>query len=331
MDLILHVGLPKTGTSTLQSLLVGESGVIDRHASRSIVKKITSCRFMSWRELRDSAKEFCDRASEVATSEPGCPNLLLSEERLSAWYPLIGNRNRWPVGGKRNFILREGPIPIAEFIKDHLSVVWESRFNGKVKVVVTLRNQVDYLASLYVQESKFRPCASQADFERQVRGVIERDDPSIDWYGLVQDICDVVGEDNIDVLFFEKIGMEGFWNEMGSVLFRENIYEKYRGLSDSHVNKRNTRKNCWALRPYQGCASDYFAGKVEHISLYPYFRKALSFGDPILNPLVRRLNKSDWNEVCLSSDLISLVKAHCKDSNFKLSKKLNIDVFDLGY
>ena len=93
--------------------------------------------------------------------------ILLSEEAITCpdffnFYPFA---NVWQRKLIRNRYFWEWIIVLKE--------EWRKEFGGDVKILIVLRNQVNFLLSLYSQFSLYNLDASQEDFEIQIRKLIE--------------------------------------------------------------------------------------------------------------------------------------------------------------
>lgn len=161
---------------------------------------------MSAREAHKASKLFVDQVCAAISKEKrSFDHAILSEEGLSRW-PTVKDDYGWrPVGHQAKVTsCRERPMPSLQFIHDYLEPAWRSY--GNIKIFVTLRNQVGYLASLYAQAPVIRRKASQSDFERQVDALLSKDDPSINWEALVEDVERLFGSGRCFVLLFEEMG-----------------------------------------------------------------------------------------------------------------------------
>jgi hypothetical protein len=216
VDFAIHVGLPKTATTSAQAhLLRGTPGYLgldqqsrvpgDGVHLNELEDLATRHTVLDPAEVRARTRAWVSQVSLLAAAGPRQSRLTMSHEGLSRW-PIDGlHQLRWPVreypadwhGPRR----RHRPHPLASFLEHHLVPEWR-RF-GTIRVCITLRNHPDWLASLYAQLSNRIASASQHDFEHQVRMLIAQSDPSIDYLALVQDVGAAVGPENLRVLLYE--------------------------------------------------------------------------------------------------------------------------------
>ncbi len=263
MDLILHIGMPKTGTTSLQENLLAHNPY---YIGKCKKKRYLKSRSNALKPLKEMAVEFdlfsskgldkrlndwFQRINGYANYKNGVPSLSISKEELTEW-PSQGYRDKRPVGlVSKNAGARERPIPIAAFLREILVPFWSHW--GSVRVAITFREQSSYLASLYSQASDRLREAGQSDFQRQVEDLIHHEDPSINWHSIVQDLEWAVGKENVEVFFFEQMKNIEFWNQ----------FARFMGISEemipdlSHVlgkkeNVRNeTQQETWEIRPYK--------------------------------------------------------------------------------
>jgi len=157
MDLVLHVGLPKTGTTTIQRhLLAGTPGYLGKdRTNRSLCKKpsdlrelvelATKHRFLSSGEVKQRTQNWVERVLRLAEEQRELPpRITLSEELLTMWRLRgIGDETarpiHWPSARTGGTLTRQRPLPVAEYISEYLQPAWASF--GRISVVITLRNQ----------------------------------------------------------------------------------------------------------------------------------------------------------------------------------------------
>ena len=229
-EFILHLGLHKTATTTAQThLLPSNPGYLGKNADgrclakeNGLVKELrylaTSHRFLHPMEVHDRTQKLGRKIDLLAGSLDESIPITVSDEDMILWQTFTNPLHAYPVGpGGKKRNRRHRPVPIAEFLRKYFDPAIADL--ASTKVVITLRNQADYLASLYAQYSKLRRNAGQTDFERQVHNLIASQDPSIDWDGVITDLEWAVGPDNITVLFFEDIAdQDFFWERLGKAM-----------------------------------------------------------------------------------------------------------------
>ena len=198
MSLVLHIGLPKTATTTLQRHIFPQHpGYCGKFGDG---RPMSSCSWwpahLAWQRQSIGWQKVVESwASRVAHGH----STFVSSEGLAQWPTSAINRrgNSWPVDDNWANI-RVRPHPICEF----LNVVQSGLDAGvPVKVVLTLRVQGAFLASLYAQQSGDMKQPSQSDFEAKVKRLLTENDSFCDWHALVDDVSSVIGRENLAIPF----------------------------------------------------------------------------------------------------------------------------------
>lgn len=205
----VHIGLPKTATTTLQTHVFPQ---LPEYVGKFVRDDLspdenwTAYRQLSWQgpvrawsmrdpQWRDSVQVW---ASELARS--GRTRVLLSDELLALW-PASGNLSLWPLQDEWPTIVRTRPHPILEYLKTVQAAAGE---DVKLRAILTLRNQADLMGSMYaqIQGAIATPC--QSDFESKVRYLLQTDDPYFDYADLVEGLHAALGPTNGLILLHEN-------------------------------------------------------------------------------------------------------------------------------
>lgn len=201
-SLTVHIGLPKTMTTTLQQHLFPRiPGYIGRYygprGNTTDRDEFWHHAVSAWRNGDKAWKRGLESvASQIASLD--ARSALLSHEALSQWFT-PGRIDPWPF--KDGDILRQrGPHPVGDFLSvlDHglgPSVV--------LRVIVTLRNQPDFMASLYAQNAAWNRSFGQTDFVQRVDEIVAAQDAFFRWNELVDCLDDIVKTEDPLVLFHE--------------------------------------------------------------------------------------------------------------------------------
>lgn len=343
-DLIVHIGLPKTGTTTIhKNLLRSTPGFLGRtagakkdlgHQFSNIFRRTHSPRWLSqansWNALA---------LALMQENWPGIRRLIVSDEGLSQ--RKTSHLLKWPIGSNEDIPGKKGELrsrPIISYLKQFNDYVW---FGGDVKALIILRNQADWLASLYTQRSDRIAVASQEDFETQVEKLIERDDIFIDWSSWVDELQCALGHDNVCALLMEDMRRELFWDQIAEFLEINQVSSYQLSKPDApKSNVRRTTPNAWAIRPL----GDNAYPTVNLIRKYwgtnrlPYARrmvcgltKRLSHYAPldaltkfILNSAVRGAT------IEMTPALRERILTYCRPFNERLAQQLNRNKKELG-
>ena len=338
MDLILHIGLPKTGTTTIQWLVRDCPGYFARDSSK--LKKICRTRQgENWyraaqRWSRDLQHKFQHRGMPYET-------ILLSSEAVFTTHPKA-YRQKWPI------FVRDLPHETINRLRqpsaaDYLQAIQKVWPHGQVKVLLTLRNQPDWLASLYSQLSDRIKQASQADFEHEIRDLISRGDDYIDWSQKIDSIQNVVGADNLQVLLLEDIHRPSYWEN----------FARFTGINDSidpdqiasrhteHKNARQVKSLTWRLRPLRHTTPNLNHAYIALRNLEGPSARLRVEGmltqtyRGLIDSLFRlRVTKQarQAGEINMHPELGALIRDYCQPFNKRLADHLQRnDLAELGY
>jgi hypothetical protein len=332
LDLILHIGLGKTGTTTLQQRhfvhlpgylgrpeLFGQRGrgarlhVLARSARQGAAVDLDAWRSTILQRLTDAGAGDVDR-------------VVISQERLAGWSqdgsalsPITG---RLSDAGRA---ARRGQHPFAAFVREHVVPAWAEL--GDVRVLITLRNQHDWLCSHYAQLSNRIIGASQSDFERQVRWILASDDAYLDFASLVDAFGSAVGQERVSVLLLEDIASPAYWETLSSLVGTQLPKE---GAVQQRANQRSTAEG-WELRAYNRrkypLRVTLFGQEPtpDHPSMWTL--RAVTHPLHAARVLVRRRGSA----IRPNEELRAAIRAHFRRSNARLGEHLGRDLAPLGY
>lgn len=332
MDLILHIGLGKTGTTTLQQRhfialpgylgrpeLFGQRGrgagldVLSRRAKQGAEVDLDAWRATVLQRLTDAGAGDAER-------------VVISQERLAGWSqdgsafsPITG---RLSDAGRT---ARRGPHPFAAFVREHVVPAWAE--HGDVRVLITLRNQYDWLCSHYAQLSNRIIGASQSDFEQQVQRILASDDAYLDFASLVDAFGSAVGQERVSVLLLEDIASADYWDALSSLVGTKLPKE---GSEQQRANQRSTAEG-WELRAYDRRKYPIRVTLVgqeptpDHPSMWTL--RAVTHPLHAARVLVRRRGSA----IGPNDELRAAIRAHFRGSNTRLGEHLGRDLAPLGY
>jgi len=304
MDLVLHVGLMKTGTTTLQRLVLpevpGYLGALPQygfnHRDAGLGQQIIQ--FLAGR--------------------------LVSRETLTRW----SDRGSWhvPISGRFGDLARpprRSPHPLIAFIRGHVLPAWEGF--GAVRTLVTLRNQSDWLASLYAQVSDRIIRACQEDFDARVARLVEGRDAYLDYAALIEDLDYLVGREASHVLLLEDMGTDAYWQQLARAL---GAAPRGAGEVQAAANVRR-QDGAWMLRAFDSRGTkDVLFGRQPSPALQrTWTLRGLGHPAHLLGTAMRPRGTS----INVTDELRRRVRDGFASSNLRLGQRLGRDLSALGY
>ncbi|WP_198003769.1 sulfotransferase domain-containing protein [Thioalkalivibrio sp. ALJ24] len=352
-DLVIHMGMPKTGTTTLQgnvfSQLPGFLGkekqgrclsgtreaaqgltrLMERHFRNGMDESLRQ-ELVRWRT--DCMRLFQAQHTDRELSGP----LILSEERLAMWPVNKGHVSKWPIqpGSRRstvgNLPDRHHPAPFVAFLQAVREELWP---DGRVKVLLTLRNQADWLASHYSHMSNRIPGACQRDFEARVKMLIRAPEPFLEWSAWVEQITATVGTDNTCVLPMELIGTRQYWEQLSEFLHLEQPIWRWESFASHPRNVRpKSAPDTWSLRPLNSKKLlSPLLGEGKR-SAFEWTLKVIRRIEPCFRPLFSiTIDRARDEKITLTPELRAQIKEAFHSGNTMLSHTLETDLSQLGY
>ena len=320
--LVLHIGLPKTGTTTLQQDLFpalersaknGNFIFLGRKHPRATSHELSEA-FISvflafarggsyLSELKMFANSIRSLSQEVA---------VISEENLSIWpHPKAQESSWWPVEFRGpSDIPRQGDPTIVEF----LEILRANMIDVDIRVIITFRNQSDFLGSLAAQLSSRDP-----DFYSKV---VKAKEPYLNFGLWVRSLARVLGKSNMCVLIFED-GLETNALKIARFLKTEPL-----DLVLSHQNSRAGGGDGWQAEPSHAG----FMIRLYHLGLS--FLSRLPRVKQQFVHLAHRMSEftpKSHSRVQISDDQRNNLRRIHRVSNQELEAFLNRDLERLGY
>lgn len=254
LDIVIHIGLGKTGTTTIQENFfsrcqnyMGTLSGTDSPICKTVYNLVGEVR--EGHELGDKYLALIGKIKKIHRKRaPFSASMILSYEYLSG--PRLNKVTNFPYLDYCECD-QDQCLPIAFFLKD-LALQYSG---GNIKVIITLRNQPDWLASKYAQHSNRMLFASQKDFEDRVKQLLAMNDKSfLDYSKWVRELCMAVGRENVCVLFTEDMNNFAFWNELAAFSGATDVcVEKVLQTLTDAKNKRKLTNDSWGIRPYTDC------------------------------------------------------------------------------
>lgn len=256
--LYIHIGLGKSGSTTLQEVYFRQHpGFINHGEAYGPLSRgfwslyaysgsgTPPTKAPGWESAAQSWASTAFSTQDAGSTEHSA--ILYSNENLSAWPKLataIPTNFKWPMLDEpQGLPPRTGIPPVANFIAKLTGAL-----SGlcTVHVVLVVRNQPEFLASLYAQLSPGRSGRGQQDFEDRIARLLTDCDLFLDWNLLATSLVESVGgsSDRVLVAFLEE-GMPQVQQRIGDFL------DPARDLSlkslSAHRNRRQASLGRWKL------------------------------------------------------------------------------------
>lgn len=342
MDLVLHIGLPKTATTFLQREVFVKhpyySGNVDpsyyeelKETFRILVMDNSSMlsHFLAWsNELYELHRQNGNSSKCILHSDEGVCEYNYGNSHVKlAKHPF--KIDYW---GKYRSYSAEEPPPIFSLLDQLSNKTWSY---GDVRVILTLRNQVDWLGSLYAQLSNKILNASQDDFERQVNRIIQENNDYIDWSRWVDRLQQLLGKKNVCVLLTEELKTDRYWKDLLDFIDLEGKKEDFLvEKNQMRHNKRNKAPGVWKIRPSKSIAKytikkwpDNVAPKARRIADRINMKSS-----PVYEPIYKYIyDRKRGNEIMLTDEIKEKIYDYTRPFNEKLEKQLGRDLKSLGY
>ena len=318
--IVLHIGLPKTGTTSMQlALFPRYPGFLERPNTPADNERssLLSLYHTPLSQRMGALRSWCQQVVQQDHL------VIVSNEALSRWSPWASE----PVQAAQ--MNRKGPHPIIPFLRQMQSVLGAC---ATLQVIITFRNQSDYCASLYAQLFGRSKVQGQPDFEARMREILRLRDAGLDWNSFRRELVETVGNSNLLVLFFEHgfsanaSAIEGF---LGAAPTEES-------LSEPRLNQKSLEPGVWEMKgtrrqfgdlPVSRAVAGLLKGRDNRI--VRGFRNILKRLDRPIPTAVHP--KLPGTRIYIPDNLRRHMEALYAESNWLLGQAANSPLSDLGY
>jgi hypothetical protein len=327
--LIIHLGLPKTATTTMQRQYFPQvEGYLERFPrSERILGFIEAHKCFV---IGDEKWPLILSEWVTGLNFSTAPVHIISDEFLSAWPNPTGlDSSLWPVQESiLSYTPRRGTHPVMVFL-EKLRDFLPPEVN--LSTIVVLRNQSDFLGSLSAQVAS---STEGTHHPKAISRLIEHQDAFIDFFHLVIDLEKVNGASNHLTLLFEDGAEPNFkqimaWAALSPFEPTSSEYEmeNVRATRDSvwKWEKSWTYRNLVITRQFHRFYSSNPTG----------WRRVFYPAGQALDGIVRKLALDKRLEthglVEVSDEERAEIRAYCEPSNVLLAQHLGRDLVSLGY
>jgi len=254
LPLTFHIGLYKTASSYLQWQIFPQVGAlgIGPQPTRSKTPKNRMVQLFRrrspsvWRTRKGQAV-----AAEIATLAQDDGPILYSHESLY--------HGKIFLQAERRLQVRDPVHLLAAHLSGFARYAWGGR--GPVRCLFFVRNQPDWLASMYAQFNDKLPSSGQADFEARVEALLA-DPPSHGGQAIAYDhwvvtLAQALGEASVLALLYEQLQAPQTWARIAAFTERPELAGAAADEPPGERAKvRRTARDTWRLkRPAAGQAT----------------------------------------------------------------------------
>jgi len=339
--LVIHLGLPKTATTTLQMHIFRQlPGYLGRFYeeeaySSAALFELDNLYYFGASIDNKQVFEIDGRPVWVPALEAWVEDviasdeeiLLWSQEGLTLWSSPAGDPALWPVMDSPTALPRRDSHPIVGFLQQLRELLPQ---DIELKTILTLRNQSDWLISLAAEVGV--PNA------RFVEGLIRDNDAFLDYYAITKDLERLRGPENHLTLLFEN-PLEHNCQEIFKFAGYPPADFQNLTVPEDQANVRKSKRG-WKVA---GTGVDRLERRIEALRRSsPFLDKHLTSNQalrrifrPLLGSKARRrvlgTTLAKGTKISLTQEQRTAIKSHCEASNARLSAHLNVDLKALGY
>jgi hypothetical protein len=320
VDLILHVGLTKTATTTLQKHFFSQLPIYRGRLKGSSAFEAWSSRRPDWRD------EVVKWLANVERSDIDAA--LFSEEQLSRW-PVKSNDSFHPLTDGWADLTRTRPHPMIEFLD---AIQLNKVSDVRLRAIITIRRQADFLGSRYAQRTSSMRKPSQADFETKVADLLASGDPFCDWAALVEELQQVIEAENLLVLIHE----DGLAHNVERLAAFLSVRFDSAGMQDWRENVKRDGHQAW-----KGPISEHGSWGTFLRVASERWPRSFRQGSRILKAVATKIGPSGARclkryaskevRIVLSEELAADILRHYFASNVRLGALLDRDLSKVGY
>lgn len=322
-ELIIHIGYPKTGTTTLQTGLFSKHYEINYlNPNNNVAKIISDIYYRRENGIKRNLNCYRKELYQILVKQSSGCNLISSESFLS--FSMFFRLNPAP------YIHTLEPNSVARKMK---MIFKDLGVFENVKILITLRKQTDLIKSMYAQvyNLSYKRYQETSTFEKFLKYTFDenKDDFIMDvlqYNEIVELYSDLFGDENVKVLVFED-----FKNKQSEFLlsmadFIKIDYDECISLiKGQHKNARSTTNG---LYPTDARSMYSILGYYKQ----KYFKNvSISRIRPILKSVLDFKIKSRTLNVSLSEEQEDYYMEFFKKGNKEIDERLNLGLKNYDY
>lgn len=230
-DLVLHVGLPKAGSTTLQNgwfVPLHEDGLIN-YIGRAKYRDITGTEFIDVSHyFSDSTLSIDDMHDEIEYAS-GVTNVISTENFTypQAQREINSNDGKWAAP--------TDPYAMPKILSETFSEHFDN-----ITVVIILRNQIDVIHSAFTHHYRYTYEQKWDSWDNFLDFILDENRTIFDYGDICSEYVKHFGEENVKPLFFEDfVNDTGAFAENIAGILGTNIEEFFESAEiNSHYNKK---------------------------------------------------------------------------------------------
>lgn len=296
-EISLHIGLEKTGTTSLQTFL--------SNSTENYIGKVTTPGFVQPLPFGKIRKAFLTQPPDFWMSNEG-------EKILGNINSTIRSlKGKSTVISFENFLAHDLFLSESIWLKNTKSQCWDSLDHlaqliqstilrdCTLNVLVTVRRQPEWFCSLYAQRSDRIPDASQSNFEFQIHRILSQETLPIPIN------LDLLGSAVIDRLkpnSFRFVALETLETNQGIEVLKSWLPKGNNAFSDVILpkeNKRSSDENTWILRSTRFGHSKFnslaqgLSSRFPSMSFIPSLFRRLQLSDQLKLEIMDKVSHSN--------------------------------------
>lgn len=308
-DLCLHIGLRKTATTFLQDKIFTTflPGYLGKYRSvlglsslinKAILGEANKNNYNSSKLIHLFVDRIFDQTSNLKLIFQNIKTFMISEEKLSFRPEIESVIEVIEMEQYEPSSLLEYPIFRSLNL---IESIWKKEFGGNIKILLTVRDQAELLASEYSQQSAFIKYANQDDFEVRVTRYLNSGDEYLNFYAWAQALVNTL-EKRENILIFDINNLN---DSMSIEKVMKFVYPDF-VLSENIVNEKVRQSRIdtdrWKIR------------KFTHEDL-------MNLNPPLYKYRIAYKGKPRGSQICLTNDLKNMINAYYSEGNEMLQKK----------